>query len=767
MSGFDDGQRREVHNRRVHISVRAASLANSADIANAVIIARFAIPSEMSTFRLTWLVASVLLMANSPRMWWPRCWRNDFVPTRRDVIVLFADVTANAVLILVVLVHATPAADRDQQLVLLTTYAGVMGCGAIVLSTYRSLALMWVWMNFAALTIAVWQNVGHVAAVITTLLMLYSLVLSIAICVLSMSFVARCRAEFRADAERETVRTLLKDFEDDANEWLWECDADGDLTRVSDTFATQADRPIAEIQGINLSAFVSEMLDRTAPNATRRMRELEERLHTGGSFRDLTLPVLVSGRRRWWSLTGHHVHDPLAARWRGIGEDVTVATVAADEVLRLATTDTLTGLMNRHRFSELSSELLSAPAGPIHLAIVDLDNFKEINDTLGHPIGDQLLVDVAHRLLATIEPGAICARIGGDEFAIVRVQRTARKPDFSDVVRAFDDPFESSGTELSVHASVGHAVAPDDATQLDDLFVAADLALYAAKAAGGNRASAFEPVLAVQARTRAALFDELKTAVGNREFVAWFQPQVNLASGRIDAMEALARWEHSTRGIVTPASFIELAEETGLISPIGEQVMEHAFAAMATWPAYVRLAVNVSARQLSDPQFVQRVSDMLRRYDLPAARIDIEVTETTMVQRDAALALVGLRELGVGLSVDDFGTGYASFEALRMIRPSKLKVDRTFVAELDGPDPVGSQAILRAFVDLANALHITSIAEGAETTEQQASLRELGFHYSQGYIDARPAPKDSLVFSGGPEELAHRPADADVRSVGG
>ncbi len=745
MRGLDADEWREVHNRRIHVSVRVASLANSADIVNAVIIALFAIPSTMSTFRWVWLAASVALMANSPRMWWPRCWRPDFVATSRDVKVLFADVLANAGLIVVVLLYATPSTNQYQELMLLTAYAGVMGCGAIVLSTYRSLSLMWVWLNTATLSVAVSINVGAVAGVFIVLLVLYALVLSIAIAVLSLAFVVRCRAEFAMRAERETVRTLLKDFEDDASEWLWECDADGDLTRVSDTFAGHAGRRIDDIQGVNLLVFLVGMIDMTSPDAAAAVRELGERFHHGASFRDLTVPVIVHGERRWWSLTGHHIDGP-HRQWRGVGEDVTAAKVAAGEILRLATTDVLTGLMNRHRFAELLEQALESPTMPIHLAIVDLDNFKEINDTLGHAIGDQLLVEVAARLQTLTRDDEICARIGGDEFALVRAQRATNVPDFTDVIKAFEDAFAPSGTDLSIHASVGHAVAPADADGLNELIVAADLALYAAKGEGKNRVSAFDPMLAVQARSRAALFDELKSAIARHEFIAWFQPQVNLRSGQVDAMEALARWNHPTRGLVAPGAFIELAEETGLITPISDQVMEHAFAVASTWPARVRLAVNISARQLSDPLLVQRVADRLLRYELEAERIDIEVTETAMVQRDAGPTLRSLRQLGVGMSVDDFGTGYASFEALRTLRPSKLKVDRTFVSELDGPDPDAGRAILRAFVALAEALQMTAVAEGAETLEQRSTLQELGFDLSQGYVDARPAPAEELVF---------------------
>ncbi len=744
MHGLDPVEWREVHNRRVHISVRVASLANAAAVLNALAVALFAIPASMSTFRVAWLSAAVLLMASSPLHWSPRSRAQDFVATTRDVTKLIAEMTCNVAIIGVVLFRVMPSAGRSPELILLTSYTGVMGCGAIVLSTYRSVALMWVWMTTATMGIAIWQNVDEARGVVTSLLVLYAIVLSLAIAFLSRSYVTRCRAELAARAERETVRTLLKDFEDDVNEWLWECGAEGAFTRVSGRFAAQAGRDISEIQGVNLVEFIEAMIDTATPGSATMTCELRGRFENRTSFRDLTVPVLVHGVRRWWSLTGHHVPDALEPRWRGIGEDVTAAKSAAEEILRLATTDALTGLMNRHRFTELLEERLRTATAPVHLAIVDLDNFKEINDTLGHPIGDQLLVEVGARLRTVAAGSDICARIGGDEFAIARCGTS----DFSDALRAFDDAFAPSGTELSIRASIGQAVAPGDAIGPHDLVVAADLALYAAKAEGGSRVSAFDPLLAVQARRRASLFDELKLALARHEFVAWFQPQVNLLTGEVEAMEALARWRHPTRGIVSPGSFISLAEETGLITAISDQVMELACAAAQHWPSSVRLAVNVSARQLVDPQFVQRVQDTLTRHDLDPARLDIEVTETTMVQREASGALLALRDLGVGIAVDDFGTGYASFEALRLLHPSKLKVDKSFVAALSGPDPTTARAILRAFVALAEALHIPSVAEGAETNEQRAALRQLGFHYSQGFIDAAPAGPNDITLPG-------------------
>jgi diguanylate cyclase (GGDEF)-like protein len=376
---------------------------------------------------------------------------------------------------------------------------------------------------------------------------------------------------------------------------------------------------------------------------------------------------------------------------------------------------------------------------------VDLDDFKTVNDSLGHSEGDQLLIAVAERLRAGVRAGDTIARMGGDEFAILIEDPTEGETPV-DVGRRLlaqlEPPFVHGGKELFVRASIGIATTRSRDHTADDVLRNADVAMYTAKSKGKNRLEVFEPGMHAAALTRLALKGDLERALERDEFTLVYQPIVRLGGGRLTGVEALLRWQHRERGTVGPAEFIPVAEETGLILPLGRWVLERACAQAAAWNAIssapITMSVNVSGRQLQQPAFPAEVAGVLASTGLAAELLTLELTESVLMQdAEAATAmLVDLKSLGVRLAIDDFGTGYSSLNYLRRFPIDELKIDRSFVASLD--DGPTQSAVVLSILRLGETLHLETVAEGIEEPSQLAVLRDLGADLGQGYLFARP-----------------------------
>jgi diguanylate cyclase (GGDEF)-like protein len=371
---------------------------------------------------------------------------------------------------------------------------------------------------------------------------------------------------------------------------------------------------------------------------------------------------------------------------------------------------------------------------------LDLDNFKTINDTLGHPIGDKLLRGVAERLRCAVGPDDTIARLGGDEFAILQ---SATSPYAAEalagrLVEVLSTPIVVDGHEINTGISVGIALAPNDGTAADDLMKCADLALYRAKAEGRSLFRFFEPEMDARIQARRALEVDLRRALASGEFHLVYQPLLNLAANELTGMEALLRWNSSERSAVTPAEFIPVAEETGLIVPLGEWVLRRACAEAAQWPDSVRVAVNLSPVQFRNRGLVTTVTQALAAAGLSPARLEIEITEAALLQKDemTVAMLHQLRALGVRISMDDFGTGYSSLSYLRSFPFDKIKIDRSFIADIERNGD--SEAIIRAIAELGASLGIETTAEGIETEEQLELVRRAGCTEVQGYLLSQP-----------------------------
>jgi diguanylate cyclase (GGDEF)-like protein/PAS domain S-box-containing protein len=430
--------------------------------------------------------------------------------------------------------------------------------------------------------------------------------------------------------------------------------------------------------------------------------------------------------------------------------DVTERKRAEARIAYMAHHDALTDLPNRVLFNERLNELLARvrrERNSLAVHCLDLDHFKGVNDTLGHPIGDELLKTVAQRVSACLRDTDMVARLGGDEFAIIQFplddpnQASALAMTLIDVVSR---PYEVHGHEFVVGASIGIAVAPGDGDAADALLRNADMALYRAKAEGRGTAHFFEAEMDRRIQARRMLELDIRKAFANGEFELFYQPLVNLQTNAVSGFEALLRWRHPERGMIAPIEFIPLAEEIGLIVPLGEWVLRNACMEAMRWPAPLKVAVNLSPAQFRNRGLVQAVLTALAYSRLPANRLELEITESVLLgETEANLAMLHqLRGIGVRISMDDFGTGYSSLSYLRSFPFDKIKIDRSFVKELaQRPDCV---AIIRAVAGLGISLGIATTAEGVETPEQLERVRAEGCTEVQGYLFSPPRPAADL-----------------------
>ena len=440
------------------------------------------------------------------------------------------------------------------------------------------------------------------------------------------------------------------------------------------------------------------------------------------------------------------VNEPLAdGGWVATHEDITERRHAEARITHLAHYDALTDLPNRALFHEqLKRELARiAPGEQLAVMYIDIDEFKSVNDTLGHLIGDELLKSVAVSLGRCIRDTDFVARLGGDEFAIVQTGVGTADDVTGLVTRVLDtirEPYECLGHQVTTDASIGIALAPQHGTDLDQILKNADLAMYAAKSAGRRTYRFFEPEMDARVRARRILEMDLRQAISDGAFEVHYQPCVSLRDNKITGCEALLRWRHSERGMISPAEFIPVAEETGLINQLGEWVLTTACAEATTWPEHIKLAVNVSPVQFKSGTLALKIVAALAASGLPASRLELEITEAVLIRDDeVALAILHqLRTIGVGLALDDFGTGYSSLSYLQRFPFDKIKIDRSFISDLanDG----ASSSIVQAVVNIAAASNMTTTAEGVETEQQRSLLYILGCTEMQGYLFSPAIP---------------------------
>jgi diguanylate cyclase (GGDEF)-like protein len=374
---------------------------------------------------------------------------------------------------------------------------------------------------------------------------------------------------------------------------------------------------------------------------------------------------------------------------------------------------------------------------------IDIDEFKSVNDALGHPVGDELLMGVADRLRGCLKESDVAARLGGDEFAVIQtaIKSQSETTELVDKIHsAIRHPFECAGNLITTDASIGIALAAGDGLDLDQLLRNADLALYGAKGDGRRTYRFFEAGMDARAKARRSLELELRQAISDGSLEAWYQPVVNLENNRISSCEALLRWRHPERGMISPAEFIPIAEETGLINQLGLWVLNTACAEAVNWPEEVRVAVNVSPIQFRSQTLALNVAAALAASGLSAGRLELEITEAVLIRDDeAALEILHqLRKLGVRIALDDFGTGYSSLSYLQRFPFDKIKIDRSFIRDMSGAG--ASSSIVQAVVNIAAASDMTTTAEGVETEQQRNWLVILGCTEMQGFLFSPAIP---------------------------
>src|SRR3984885_1027926 len=570
------------------------------------------------------------------------------------------------------------------------------------------------------------------------------IVAGVATIILGMSLVASMSARQSQDKLGQQ-RVLLDIALENMSQGLAMFDADGRVTLCNERYARMTGVPYAAVQGQSLLELFK--LRKAAGDFSEDPQEVFARI-----LADVRLGK--SAMRVMHTLKGRSIRvieEPMTGGgWVATLEDITAWREAQEKLAYLAHHDPLTSLPNRTKFREdLEQTLLRVNRdGRVAVLCLDLDHFKEINDSLGHPIGDDLLKDVASRLRASVREGDTVARLGGDEFAIVQAGTDLQASESSSLaerlVETLGAPYAIQGHQLNIGVSIGIAFAPNDGEDPDQLLKNADMALYRAKEDGRGTYRFFEPGMDARAQARRLLEIDLRAALTRDEFEVHYQPIHDLNTDQITAFEALIRWNHPLRGMISPMDFIPLAEETGLITQLGDWILRKACMDAAAWSREVRVAVNLSPVQFRNSNLVQSVISALAASGLAPERLELEITESVLLQDSEATlaALHKLRSFGGKLSLEDFGTGYSSLSYLRSFPFDKIKIDRSFVHELATRDD--SMAIVRAVTGLGKSLGISIVAEGVETNEQLGLLRTEGCTEVQGFLFSRPRPAQDV-----------------------
>jgi len=577
-------------------------------------------------------------------------------------------------------------------------------------------------------------------------------------------YVEQLLGEEALKEQEQVISLLLRDFEETTSDWLWQTDDEGVLLSVPASIHADKRQYEALQAGESLV---------TLFQPCEALGVLEQNLRRRTSFRDLVMSIHTSHGEFWWQLTGKPVFEGgFFVGFRGVASDVTASKESEDRIAYLAHYDALTGLPNRVTMLEVLEKQLHAPfvkGRQRALLWLDLDNFKWVNDTLGHPAGDELLKMVADRITAMTDPNDTVARLGGDEFA-VSIDRAGGRAEILDFVERLSAelarPYLLMGSAARCSASIGvrlfDAYTPDSETLLKH----ADLALYQAKSNGRAGWCLFTPDLELRARQRREIEQDLQRALENNELVVYFQPQVNAQTRELVGCEALLRWMHPTKGLIYPGDFIEAAEDSGLITRLGDWVIRAALEQARRLPDNVCVAVNISPLQVHSANLFPTIVNALAVNDIDPARLDLEITESVlMTDTDFTLErLAQLKKLGVRISLDDFGTGFSSLSYLRNFPFDKIKIDKSFISDMETSED--SRAITVATLGLAKALGLRCTAEGVETEFQSNFLRDAGCDELQGFFISRAQPIDMLGHFVGilPEtEIANRASSGPHR----
>jgi len=640
-------------------------------------------------------------------------------------------------------------ANHGQQLALCVITATMMAGAAFVFSPIPAAAAAYVVIMGVAATRMLLTTDSYVIAAIGPI---YTAALLFMVLQNGRAFMQRKCLDFALEERQETVSLLLREFENSDADWLWQANGSLGFQNVSARFARAIGREPDELEGLPFADLLKGV-PRTDQSVRRAVASIEAAMARREPINEIVIPLPVGGDVKAIELSARPTFSRQGrfVGYHGVGSDVTEARLAADRIAHMARHDALTGLPNRLQvLDNLTQAIATAKARGEECAVllIDLDRFKTINDSLGHVAGDHLLQQVARCFETVISDEMTAGRLGGDEFAIV-VPSVDNRDELEQLclalVGALQGPFLYRDQRLFVGASIGAAIGPTDGETVEELVRNADLALYRAKDGSGNDVRFYEPSFHARAEERRKIELALHSAVDAAEFTLNYQPVVDAATLKIRSFEALLRWHNPELGQISPAKFIPIAEETGMLGRIGEWVLRTACREAATWPSDIAIAVNVSPRQLRDPGFIVTLVSALTQAGLAPQRLELEVTETVFLELTSTTqkVLQQIQSLGVRLAMDDFGTGYSSLGYLRKADFDTLKIDRSFVSSISAADPE-STAIIRAVVALAGSLGMKTVAEGVSTAEQLQLVRALGCDRIQGYIFSRPVAASTV-----------------------
>jgi diguanylate cyclase (GGDEF)-like protein len=631
--------------------------------------------------------------------------------------------------------------DSHGQMVMGIVLSGVMFGGAFLLSRIPDAAFSFIVPVAIGMVIAMQFQQDPAYHFISILALVYLGVLMLAVRWAHRQFVEQHLSEAAVQEQSQLIGLLLRDFEESTSDWLWQTDKAGVLEDIP--LVMQGDKNQFDMmaQGVELS----ELFE-----AGEAQKALEASLNRRQGFRDIVLKISAGDEERWWSVTGKPIfEEDLFTGFRGVASDVTQSKEIEDRVAHMAHYDGLTGLPNRMTMQE---KLEKSTREPVEagferaLLWLDLDNFKWVNDTLGHPAGDELLQLVAKRLNDACFSTDMIARLSGDEFVlIVEREQDLLEPFLDELSEIMSQPYDVWGSTVVCSASIGVRQFDMFATDARVLLKHADLALYQAKKLGKSNWCRFTADLDEKARAKLQIEADLNRALDNNELRVFFQPLVDATSHKMVGVETLIRWQHPKRGLVFPGEFIEHAETNGLITRMGDWVIRAALSEARKLPDDVKISVNISPLQIHSASLVTTIVNALATNQIDPNRVELEITESVLMSdTDFTLKrLHQLKELGLRIALDDFGTGFSSLSYLRSFPFDKIKIDKCFVSDIESR--ADSKAITIATLNLASSLGMRCTAEGVETGYQADFLRDNGCDELQGYFISKAQPLEKLA----------------------
>lgn len=665
-----------------------------------------------------------------------------------------------------------PGAPVTQQMLVTTVTAGMMCGGAYIFSTVPRAAVAFVGtigigfafaMGVASFGLGKWP--------IIALLLSYCFIMAKAAYWNYANYIRAWTQQIELNsqkaelgAQNEVINLLLRDFEQTTSDILWETDSNGHIIRMTEELAERLNVNHYDMKDANIASILMRG-GGAEPDVRRVMRQITD----VEFFRDVTLRLTTRDGDRWLSFSGKTKKD---GGYRGVVADITDAQEAEDKIRHLAHYDGLTGLANREQLKhDMNAALTAAETMDEGFALLclDLDRFKVINDTHGHLVGDFVLKVSAERMLSCIGENDVAARAGGDEFIILQrgggsreqVDQLATK-----LITALEQPIQVDALIVQISTSIGVSCCPENGTAANDLLKNADLALYRAKQNGRAQVCFYAQDMDDEISQRRQLESDLREAVREGQFRLFYQPLVDSQSREAVGFEALLRWDHPTLGLVSPDSFIGVAEQTGMISTIGEWVIREALHEAACWVDGQSVSINLSPLQVKSPGLIPTVVNALAQSGLAPERVEFEITESVLLDdSDNSMAkLHELHKMGIRISLDDFGTGYSSLSYLSSFPFDKIKIDKSFVQSIDDSDEC--RAIVRAVAGLAGSLGIRSTAEGLETEQQISSVMAEGCSELQGFYFSKPKSASTLAADGLlRRDPTNRPAQTDLVPV--